>query len=63
MTENKANVDKLTILRPKLRIGLLALQVLLPLIGYAGLQAGNTGLTVGIAVTFVLSLVVLIWLG
>lgn len=63
MTENEIKVDKLAALRPKLRIGLLALQIALPLIGYTSLQAGSTGQTVGIAAAFVLSMVVLIWLG
>jgi hypothetical protein len=63
MTENGIKLDKLRVLRPKLRIGLLALQILLPLAGYYGLQAGRPGLTWGFAVAFAVSMAVLIWIG
>ena len=63
MADSGSKMDKLSVLRPKLRIGLLALQVLLPLAGYAALQAGQRGVAVGVAAAFSLSMVVLIWLG
>ncbi len=44
----------------KLSGGLL---VLLPLAGYAALQAGRQGFALGAAAAFALSMVVLIWLG
>lgn len=56
MAENGSKMKKLS-------AGLLALQVLLPLAGYAALQAGRQGFAVGAAAAFALSMVVLIWLG
>jgi hypothetical protein len=63
MTETGNKVDKMKDLRPQLRIGLLALQILLPLAAYYALRAGQTGPTWGLAVTFVVSMVGLIWVG
>lgn len=63
MTETSIKTDKVKAIRPKMRIGLLALQILLPLVGYYALQAGQLGLTWGIAGFFILSMAVLIWLG
>ena len=63
MTETGSEVDKMKALRPKLRIGLLVLQILLPLAAYYALQAGQVGLTWGLAVTFTVSMVGLIWVG
>ena len=63
MADSGSKMDKLSVLRPKLRIGLLALQVLLPLAGYAALQVGQQAVTVGVAAAFSLSMVVLVWLG
>ena len=63
MTETSIKTDKLKAIRPKMRIALLALQVILPLAGYFALQAGHSGLTWGIAGVFIVSMAVLIWLG
>jgi len=63
MTETGIKMDKLKVLRPKLRIGLLALQILLPLVGYYALQADQLGLTWGTSVAFAVSMAVLIWIG
>ncbi|QRN83109.1 hypothetical protein JR338_12005 [Chloroflexota bacterium] len=63
MTETSIKTEKMKAIRPKLRIGLLALQILLPLAGYFALQEGHLGLTWGIAGIFIVSMAVLIWLG
>jgi uncharacterized membrane protein len=63
MTETNIKKDKMKAIRPKLRIVLLALQILLPLAGYFALQAGQLGLTWAIAGIFIISMAVLIWLG
>ncbi len=47
MTETSIKTDKLKAIRPKLRIALLALQVILPLAGYYALQAGHLGADLG----------------
>lgn len=63
MAETNFKMDKMKALRPKLRIGLLAVQILLPLAGYYALQADKQGLTWGIAAIFMVSMAVLIWVG
>jgi hypothetical protein len=63
MTETSIKTDKLKAIRPKMRIGLLALQILLPLAGYYALQAGRLGLTWGVAALFIASMAVLTWVG
>ena len=63
MTETSMKIDKMKTLRPKLRIGLLALHILLPLAAYYALRAGQMGLTWGLAGVFTLSMAGLIWVG
>ena len=63
MAETSIKTEKLKAIRPKLRIGLLTLQILLPLAGYFALQAGRLGLTWGVAALFIASMAVLIWVG
>ncbi len=63
MSEIGIVVEKKKSLKPKLKNGLLIVQILLPFAGYMALQSGRNLPAVIIAGLFILSMVVLVWAG
>ena len=56
-------IEKKKALKPKLKNGLLVIQILLPFAAYVALQSGRNILAGTIAGLFVLSMAVLVWAG
>jgi hypothetical protein len=63
MFETGTVIQKKKSFKPKLKNGLLVIQILLPFVGYVVLQTGRNLLADIVAGLFTLSMVMLVWAG
>lgn len=63
MSDTGTVVEKKNTIKPRLKNGLLIVQILLPFAGYAALQSGRSLWAWVIAGLFTLSMAVLVWAG